>query len=284
MSSFPNVRASFVLCAALLLAACGGGGGGESSTSTRGGVPPVSEDMDGSGASVGTYAVFQSPSGTSVLQVVGIGNSNDADRSITFTLDHATGAVTGTQIAGTLNAARTELTDANRLVARFSNPAGTEYVRFLKSETGDDLFGVVGQVTDPADIPTTGAAQYNGVVLMTVNSSEGFYTLSGDATISARWNATDRRIDTLLDGLSGQLPDASQGSVSGAILMRNASLATDGSFGGGTLERSGTLFQSDAIPSTQHSGQIYGQNADEIGGVVILDADDLKVNAVFAAE
>jgi hypothetical protein len=289
MSNLAVLRAAIAVSAVVFVSACGGGGGGSSGSSGNGGTPAANEDMNGSGDALGSYTALDDRSGTSTLQVVGIDDSNDVDRSITITFNHASGEAAGAAIAGVLNTARTTMTDptnGDQLVATFSNPARTEYVRFVKSEIGDDLFGVVGQVTDPRDIPTTDDAEYNGVVLMTVNNDDGFYDLTGDATITARWGTNNNgRIDTLFDELSGQLPDTTQGSVSGSILIRNATLiGGNGSFSGTNLERTGTIFQSSNTPSTQFSGQLFGRNADEVGGVLVIEAANLDVNAVFAAE
>jgi len=284
-----TVRSAFVLSALFLVSACmGGGGGGGSSTSS----PTASEDMDGSGEALGTYIALDDRSGTSTLRVVGIDDTNSSDRTITFTFNHATGEAVGSELGGELNTARTQLTDptkGDQLVATFSNPARTEYVRFVKSEIGDDLFGVVGQVTDGRDIPTEGDATYNGVVLMTVNNGDGFYDLTGDATITARWGTNNNgRIDTLFDDLSGQLPDASQGSVTGSILVSNVGLTrSSGAFtttGTNDIQRNGSIFQTENAPRADFSGQVFGRNADEVGGVLVLDGPDLEVNAVFAAE
>ena len=66
--------------------------------------------------------------------------------------------------------------------------------------------------------------------------------------------------------------------------MINATLTGNG-FSGGMLSRSGAIFATDdGSRSLDLAGQFFGPNAVEVGGVFVLNANDLNVRAVFAAE
>lgn len=273
-----------------VISACGGGGGGASIGAGNTSVPPlVIEDMDGSGTTLNTYTEFaETTSGrTSTFTTVAINNAQGAALALTGRLDHATGIVTSGDLEGTFDAQRTILTlsdsGAFRGTVTLTNPAATEYVRFFQTSGLDDnLFGVVGQATFWDDLPTQGSPQYNGVVIMEVNNEGGTYILRGDAVITVNWNIG---VDALFNNLSGSLNGDETRSVAGTVEISKAALS-ETSFAGGEIAVTGTIFaSSDPVVGT-FEGQIFGRNADELGGTLTLvsDADDLNVGAVFAAE
>ncbi len=263
-------KASSAILIVTALSACGGGGGG----STGGGGSGVPEDMDGTGVTNGTYTQINAAATGETLNFRKVAIVNDS-------------AVNGS-INGTLNAGRTTLTLAGNDTVTLSNPANTEYMRVFDGTIGgQNQFGVVGQVTDNSDVPQTGAGTvaYNGVVIMDVENDDGIYNLTGDARISVDWDGRD--VDTRFDSLSGQFTGAGNnqtvGSVSGTIEVTGATLSNS-SFSGGNLTTANGIFASNDTPTVDHKGQLFGPNADEVGGVLVLSADDLNVNAIFAAE
>jgi hypothetical protein len=183
---------------------------------------------------------------------------------------------------GSLDSGRTVISMASGSIM-LTNPAGTEFMRLFDGTIGGmNHFGAMGQETIVAEIPVGGGATYNGVVIMTVANEEGNYSLTGDARIAVDWLNND--VDTRFEGLSGQQNDESIGSVNGTLSMINATLDGNG-FSGGMLSRSGTIFATDDDSRTLDlAGQFFGPNADEVGGVFVLNANDLNVRAVFAAE
>jgi hypothetical protein len=224
--------------------------------------------MDGSGASVGTYTqINATPTGQTVdFRIVAIANDRSVAQATT----------------GDLSADRTTITLAGGGTVTLSNPASTEYMRFFDGTIGGvNQFGVVGQQTLVDDIPADGDATYNGVVSMDVSNEDGIYALTGDARITVNWRSS---VETRLDGLSGQKDSQDIGAVAGSITMTNAGFSGTG-FSGGTLSTTGGIFQSsDGTPVVNHAGHFFGKNADEVGGVFLIEADDLTVRALFAAE
>lgn len=263
-----------LLFAVFALSACGGGGG----SGTR-----DVEDMDGSGPTVGTYAAFADTTATAetVVRYVSIDNAQISTQQNSGVLDHVGGTISTGFLAGTLNAGRTEIVLTGGGTATLTNPASTEYMRFFQtSGTGNDQFGVVGQPTDVQDMPPSGSSTYNGRVRMDVSTNDGPYALTGAAVITANWN---NDIDTRFQGLSGVRNENENVTISGSISMRDAPLSGT-SFSGGTLETTGSFFDTDSTPATTHNGQFFGPNADEVGGTFTLLAPDLNISAVFSAE
>ena len=256
------IRPLCLLSVLVVLSACGGGSGGD------GGQTGGGEDMDGSGPTVGTYTQISAAQTGQPLDFRVVSISNDQSDVL--------------NIMGSLDSGRTVISVAGGSIM-LTNPAGTEFMRlFDGTVAGINQFGTVGQETIVADIPVGGDATYNGVVFMTVANEEGNYSLTGDARIAVDW--LNNGVDTRFDGLSGQRNDESIGSVSGTLSMINATLTGNG-FSGGMLSRSGTIFATDDDPRTLDlAGQFFGPNADEVGGVFVLNANDLNVRAVFAAE
>jgi len=282
---------SFILIAMLCstVSACGGGGGGASTGGggNAGGAPPDVEGIDGSGPTNNTYTEFEETTAgrTSVFTTVAINNERATAPTIVGTFDHATGVVSNGQLAGSFEGQqRTTLTLSGPLSSTvlLTNLAGTEYVRFFQtSGTGDDIFGVVGQTTFLDDLPTGGSSRYTGVVVMEVNT-EGRYALTGSAVITAKWGSG---VDAEFNNLSGTFNEGPQQNVPGAINILGARLE-GATFVGDNVTLTGQIFESSGRVDGSIEGQVFGRNADEIGGIFTLesDADDLNISAVFAAE
>jgi hypothetical protein len=282
-------RASFRIlgvATAFALSGCGGGGGAPTGGAGASGGPISSvEDMDGSGDTQNVYTQFAATTAgaTSTFRTVAINNAFGVADPIVGTFDHATGEVTDGTLAGTFNAQRTILELLSGESVTVSDIAATEYVRFFQtSGTGDNLFGVVGQASFAADLPTDGDAVYNGVVVMDVNNPDGRYNLTGDARVTVNWG---NDVDTLFLNLSGRLNDGPNQSVNGTIEIAGASL-NGSSFAAGELNRTGTIFSRFGTVDRSFQGQFYGRNGDEVGGVFTLTSvpDELNISAVFAAE
>jgi hypothetical protein len=262
------------------LAACGGSGGG---TTSDGNPTPDVEDMDGSGVSVGIYSELTDTTDGAVssLRALAVDNTQTIAAPMTGTLNHGPGSVSGGALAGVLNGTRTEIDLDGGGTVTLSNPASTEYMRFFQtSGTGADLFGVVGSTTLLADLPTTDSATYNGFVVMDVAADEGLYTLTGDARITVNWG---NNVQTRLNDFAGELNGGSTQDVSGSVTMTGANL-NGTSFTGGVLSTTGALFALDGTEVSNQSGQFFGKNADEVGGVLTVASDGLNISAIFAAE
>jgi hypothetical protein len=280
------ISSALWLVGAFLVTACGGGAGSVSSSLDQNPPPPVIiEDMNGSGATNNTYTQFTATTAGATSEFRAIVVDTAIVSSISGSFDHAAGEITDGVWAGTFDAGRGVLTlvgDQTRI--DLTNPANTEFLRFVQIE-GDlgSGSGVAGLSTFANDMPSSaGSAVYNGVVVMSVINSDGEFALSGDAVVTANWT---QDVDTVFRNLSGTLVGQSNQNVNGEIAIEGATL-TDGTFSGGQVALSGTVFASTGVLAAAVEGRFFGPNADEVGGVFNLttSADDLAIKAIFGAE
>ena len=291
--SFGRLRmvGAFIVLA-LSLGACGGGGGGGASSSgaspsSGGGSSPATEDMDGSGPSVGTYLVFSATTAgaTSGLQTIAIENGQALATLINGTLDHENNNIAGGDLTGSFDVARTEIILDSGGTITLTNLADAEFLRvFDGTINGQNVFGVVGVPTLPDDVPGSGSgtAIYNGSVQMSLQNSDGVYVLTGDAELAADWDS--QNITTVFDNLSGELNTVDVGAVTGVLQIAGAPIVGAGFAGGELTTQTGVFVSDDPDLTFLHEGGLFGANADEAGGVLLIDATDLEVGAVFVAE
>lgn len=269
-----------MLAALLLLAACGGGGSGD--------------DLPQSGDPAPVDPSF--PVGTSEASLSFTGFEGDGttlrgeDESL---VDLGTGAVTGGRFAGTLNAARTRIDLSGGGTVLLSNPGATEYVRVFESTaTGDDpVFGVVGFLSGPGDVPGSGRVSYTGAAEVVATDATRIYSLEGTAFIVAEFGDDTVRIE--LQNLGGTAQGVSPGNTGPVTVPEGGLIAVDGSrisgatFSGGTASVSGLPFSitSDADASGTDGG-FFGPDADEVAGRIVVDdpRGNVGILGTFAAD
>lgn len=138
---------------------------------------------------------------------------------------------------------------------------------------GQTINGVVGVSTLVEDMPGSGLATYSGDTKLTARIGADLYELRGTAEILANFG-TNATVDTTLDGLSGRritgLSTGSAVSDVGTITIRDA-IVTSSRFAGGASSSTGDTLALSGVQTTSVSGQFFGPNAVEAGGVFVID-------------
>jgi len=270
-----NLRNFTAVAATVLLAACGG----DSSTAVV--------EVGVSAGVIGSAVPFADATSTvdSSLRYVAVTNQGVGVAANTAALDHNGGTITGGRLGGVLNAPRTQVTLTNGGIADLQNPQATQYLRIFRTQgTGADRFGVVGVQTDPATMPTTGSATFNGSVEMQATNTTDSYALVGDAAITANWGSP-ARVNSTFNNFTVTSGNGAGLATIGTLTITNAPLA-DAAFLGGTPSGTGDLFGTVATSAkmTGTRGEFFGPGAAEVGGVVVLKQTTLEVIGVYIAK
>jgi len=250
------------LAALALLAACNAGSG----------EPPLELTLPA--RITGEYHGFAaSDAGApTVLDYHGFENDGTPRAGSAGTLDHETGTISGGLLAGTLDAGRSTVTLDGGGTAAIGDPAGATYVRTFATDTGGtDVFGVLGQHTLVADMPSGGAI-YTGTGDLSVQQDTALYDLTATSRITARFDSS--RVDVELRNFTGTRNDGGTvvtGSFGGSVRLNGAALS-GATFSGGTLSASVDSHSASGSASvTGSGGAFFGPAAEEVGGVVIVD-------------
>ena len=271
---FPDERgrakpiALLMTCA--LLAACGGGGGG--------GADPVPTSGD--------YIRLSNTSSTgeTPLGYVAINTSNATSSGLAGTLDHDGGVVDGGLLAGDINNGRTLITLSGGRTATLINPSSNLHARiFSTSGFSNDRFGVVGQFTNPDDIPDAGSSTYNGTVELQADNGDATFALAGDALITVGWAGVND-VDSVFSDLDGTKNDIEAANNVGTVAITGATL-NGSTFSGGTFSTTGADLAYSGGGTQMNEGQFFGPEATEVGGVFGLNAPgQLELTGVFIAK
>ena len=210
---------------------------------------------------------------TSTLKVHGLNTTTFAIATGSGSLDRATDRVTGGGLTGDVNANRTLITlDGGGTVV--ITDGATDYVAMFSAEPlgGDPSFGVVGIPTAIADLPVT--ATYSGTTNFSIVDGTSFYELVGSASVAANFGAGN--LDATFSSLDGTRKDgvsAPQNVTNVATVSINNADISGNTFSGGTAGLSSTQITTDLTGTevVDTSGGFYGPNADEVGGVVLID-------------
>jgi hypothetical protein len=210
---------------------------------------------------------------TSALRAHGLNTTTFAIASDSGTLDRANDRVTGGGLTGDVNASRTLIAlDAGGTVT--ITDGATDYVAMFSAEptVGDPSFGVVGIPTEIADLPVT--ATYSGTTNFQIIDGNATYELVGTASVTANFSQLD--LDATFSSLDGTRSDGvsvSEDVTNVATVSINDALISGNSFSGGTAEFSSTQITTDLTGAelVESAGGFYGPDADEVGGVVLVD-------------
>ena len=140
---------------------------------------------------------------------------------------------------------------------------------------GDPSFGVVGIPTAIGEWPDGSVtATYSGTTNFSIVDATSYYDLVGSASVTADFGAAD--LDATFSSLSGTYSDgvsASQNVTDVATVSLNNAVISGNTFSGGSAEFSSTQITTDLTGAelVDSSGGFYGPNADEVGGVVLVD-------------
>lgn len=258
-----------------LLAACGGGGGGGDREVQ---IPvPTSDDY--------IRLSNRSSTGETPLGYIAINNANRTASGYAGMLDHDGGTVAGGLLTGTINNGRTRVTLAGGETADLSNPSNNLHARlFSTSGLANDLFGVVGQYTNPDDVPDAGSSTFNGTVELQADNGDATFALTGNALITVGWD-TNNDVDSVFDDLEGIRNDGVGPGVNvqnvGTITITGATLSGS-TFSGGTFSTTGDDLAYTGGGTEVNAGQFFGPEATEVGGVFGLNApNELELSGVF---
>jgi len=146
--------------------------------------------------------------------------------------------------------------------------------RFVSTPTGGpNTIGVLGFPTPQSQMPVSINATYFGDTQITAQIGSDFYELDGTARLTADFGS--RQVSELtLNKLSGQLFPAlgATQSVSNVGIIKISGIGINGSglSGGRSISSGGTIVLSGRQTNTL-SGQFFGPNAEEAGGVWVID-------------
>lgn len=287
-----------ILAATLLLSACGGGGGGSVSppgsavvtfTSWRDDVAGKTVKVDGGGKQV-SY-VYQGGAISSVTEQ-GYGNVTayftfDAGSNLThLTL---TSSVTEADFGG--GQISTLAKDNDFVTAKstsgeaiISNPASTfwDYQSFGVWETytasgGEYGAMSVGRTTVGMDIPATGSAAFTGKVVGSyVDVSGQGHTALANLTVGVNWGTQSMTFDTTNTEISSNWsssPFTPKPELDITGMMTYAP-GTNG-FTSNDLSTAGAITGELKLTGSS-TGQFYGPNAEELGGVFFLQGTGVE--------
>lgn len=283
ISHLPKALAVFVLLSCAACAAGGDsgggsgggtGGGGTGGGGGGGGTPPDPTNPPDEVVNVNYDELSnRTAPGLAAMSYVVLDGQTPISED-TVTMLYSSGAITG----GVLD--MTDLDDAT-----FLNPANGEFSRIVRI-SGSNLFGVVGLDVLAGDLPPAGSVtSYNeGWVGMTAAFENEVLVLEGDAEFTATWDTND--IDGRFFNLSGT--NSGNGNVTnvGTIVLTNG-VITDDNFTGGSVSGTGVFAQlGGGGTSSDTGGTFFGPQADELGGVILINdaTDDILVVGAFQAD
>ncbi|MCK0095953.1 transferrin-binding protein-like solute binding protein [Yoonia sp. F2084L] len=258
----------------LTLAACGAGSGTGDSVNNIPTEPTDPPDEVPGGSEYAELSNRAAPgtAGTGMAYVLLEGQTRRNSDGVS--IDFASGDITGGLLSGT-----------NVDEAEYTNPANGEFSRIVRI-SGDNVFGAVGLDVLSGDLPTAGTVtSYNeGWVGMTAAFENDVLVLEGDATFTASWGAND--IDGRFFNLSGTSSAGGGVTNVGTIILTDGTITGD-NFTGGAVSGTGRFAAIGGAGTTsQTGGTFFGPDADELGGVVLINdtTDDILVVGAFQAD
>jgi hypothetical protein len=276
-----GLKKALVAIGILALPACGGGGSGD------GGSDPV--DV--------VYIALENPTSTAPNTLAGhkLEPQTGSLSQITGILDRASDRGTIDGQSGNINTARTSiLLDAGGTITLNLGP--TAFVTSYASQpsVGMPTFGVIGVGTAGSDMPITGTATLTGASGSAIQIIDGsaVYDLTGTTTAEVSFG-NGGYVDLTFSNLNGTRTSGISGAVAvtdvATITIDDAVIAV-GAFSGGTATfdstQIGTALSGSEVVGL--SGGFYGPDADEIGGVFIIDdtsgAGSLLLQGTFVAD
>lgn len=192
-------------------------------------------------------------------------------------LDVANDRITLADLSGTINSAGTlvDLDDGGQIALLSADTADVGLFQ-IEPATGNPRFGVYGNPTDFTVFTPDSGASFSGADTAIVQILDGttIYDLTGDLTASVDFD--NSRVSVAIAGLDGQRTDGVSAPVAVTDVAQigiNNALLIGGAYTGGTAtftsaEIAATLSGTESVASR---GAIFGEAADEIGGVFVID-------------
>ena len=254
------------VCALTLVIGCSGGGGGG-----------VEQD-----ATAFLDAASVDASTVTALSL----NANEATvTSESGTLDRDGDTLTFGDTTGTLSDDRTSV-DLEDGAITFEGDADAFAVRFDAAEGATNTIGIIGVATDAGSLPS-GSATYAGDTVITAQSGTDLFELTGTAAITADFDAATPSVTTALTGLSGTRQPAAAAAEdvadAGSLTIAGSEISGNG-FNGGTATLESTVLTLSGDESTALEGAFYGPDADEVGGVFIIEDGETRIFGDFLGD
>ncbi|MEJ8563142.1 transferrin-binding protein-like solute binding protein [Yoonia sp. GPGPB17] len=251
----------------IALSACGDGGSGDSDEGSPDSDPVTYVQIfDATSTETSELSGHELPSGSTTLGL------------LAGTLDRSADRATVGALSGDINALRTQIDlDGGGIITL--DELSTAYVTTFTSQpnAGIPSIGVIGIPTAAGDMPTTGTvtlyADSAGSSIQIIDGS-AVYDLTGAVSAEVVFNSND--VDLVFENLNGT---RSTGVAAPQPVSDVATITIDDASIAGSVFTGGTAtFASTEITSTlsgtqtvQTSGGFFGPEADEIGGVFIID-------------
>ena len=138
---------------------------------------------------------------------------------------------------------------------------------------GQPIRGIFGEGTSASDLPS-GTAGYSGISIVQIFDGSNVYDLSGDASISVDFGGN--RLSVTQDDLDGTRGDGvtAQTSVTDVATITISDAVISGAgFSGGSAHVQSTELAAflSGLETVSVSGGFFGPNAEEVGGVAVID-------------
>ncbi|MEO1650607.1 MAG: transferrin-binding protein-like solute binding protein [Pseudomonadota bacterium] len=251
--------------ALITLAACGGGGG--------------------TGAQDAVAFQDAVETSSSSITVLGLNAAASVVARETGTLDREANTLTYGSLSGTLLEDRSGV-DLDDGAITFDGEADAAAVRFEATQGTTNTIGVIG-VTTAADSLPTGTATYTGDTVLTAVAGTDVFELTGVANVTAEFDADTPTVTTALSGLSGTrqpvLGAAEDVADAGTLTISGSEISGAG-FSGGEATLDSTVLTLSGDETVAVEGSFFGVDADEVGGVFVVDDDETRIFGDFLAD
>ena len=262
----PIFLARTIICCVALsaLSACGGGGGGASGSPSA---PPAPIPGDVLLSAV----VLNASAGTVSVQA---GRLNEIN---------STGNLGG--LSGTLSNNGRGIALNGGGAVEFAGAASAGPVRFTAAQGATNTIGIAGIITPASELPA-GQTVYRGNTVITAQSDNDLFELTGNATITADFGGGAPSVTTSLTGLSGTRQPAIgaiQPVSNAGSLTLNGSTISGATFRDGTASLASSVLSLSGGEAVNVSGAFYGENGSDVGAVFFIDDGATKIFGDFVA-
>lgn len=284
-SVLDHKRLGLSALALILMTACSGGGGVADVADDAGG-GAGGDGGDGGDPFVPDDTPFADPDSidASDLIVLSLNAQDGTVARVDGTLDRAADTLSFGAVSGTINDAR-DTVDLSDGQIDIDGETDAFAARFDAAQGAVNTLGILGVATDAAALPS-GTASYTGDTVITATSGTDVFELTGVASITANFGG-DESVTTALTALTGTRQPA--GAVvediadAGALTISGSGISGNG-FSGGSAALTSDVLSLTGDVTTALEGGFYGPDADEVGGVFIVDDGTTRIFGDFLAD
>lgn len=223
-----------------------------------------------------TYVKFFDETAQTDSPILAYGVSTDWSGiwTLTGTLDRKGNRLLVPLLFGDINDARTHVDlDGGGMVTIVDGP--TDFVAAFIAESSNGIVtnGVLGLETLPSELPSNGNATYVGTTNVFIDDDTSHYDLSGNARISVEFGTAG--VEMLFSSLNGTKAIGSGAATNvsdvATIEIVDANITSGTISGGEAVFISSELAALSGDENVSTAGGFFGPNADEIGGVFVID-------------